>query len=499
MQTHGRRQFARSAVHSARQLDKVRAVAADLENPTRLERVAAAFTRWAERTIPDAFVFALIGTVIVVVAASVRPEVRTLDVVEIWGKGFWELLPFTLQMALVVITGYVLATTRPVHRLIERLASIPKGARTAVAFVAFIAMVSSWFNWGFGLMFSAMLAKEVARRVQAADYRALAASAFLGLGSVWAQGLSGSAALQMATPSALQPAIRTIIEGDGQVPHGVIPLTHTIFLWQSLVSVFVEILVVTLVVYFAAPTGMRAKNAAALGISLDADVAVHEEQVQAKTKGEWLEYSPILSVLVVVLATTYLARYFWKSENGLASITLDTINLAFLTVGIALHGTPHRLMKSVREATPAVWGIILQFPFYAGIAAVVSKTHLNEMIASWFVQLSNRETFPALTAMYSALLGVFVPSGGSKWVIEAPYVMQAAHELHVHLGWTVAVYDLGEALANLVQPFWMLPVLGLFRLRARDVMGFTFLIFLVLLPLVLILVTFLGMTLEYPL
>jgi short-chain fatty acids transporter len=156
-------------------------------------------------------------------------------------------------------------------------------------------------------------------------------------------------------------------------------------------------------------------------------------------------------------------------------------------------------MRAVKEATPGVWGVILQFPFYAGIAAVITQTHLNEQIAGWFVGISTRRTFPALIALYSAVLGVFVPSGGSKWVIEAPYVMRAAHELKVHLGWMVSVYDLGEALANLVQPFWMLPILGLFGLRARDVMGFTFLVFLVLLPLVLVMVTVLGATLPYPL
>ena len=164
-----------------------------------------------------------------------------------------------------------------------------------------------------------------------------------------------------------------------------------------------------------------------------------------------------------------------------------------------MHGTPARLMRAVKEATPGVWGVLLQFPFYAGVAAVIAKTHLNEQIAAWFVGISTKTTFPALIALYSAALGFFVPSGGSKWVIEAPYVMQAAHQLKVHLGWMVAVYDLGEALANLVQPFWMLPILGLFGLRARDVMGHTFLVFVVLLPVVLVLVTVLGMTLAYPL
>jgi short-chain fatty acids transporter len=156
-------------------------------------------------------------------------------------------------------------------------------------------------------------------------------------------------------------------------------------------------------------------------------------------------------------------------------------------------------MRAVREATPAVWAILLQYPFYAGIAALISKTHLNAQLAGFFVAISSRDTFPALIAAYSALLGVFVPSGGSKWVIEAPYVLAAAHELKVHLGFMVAVYDLGEALANLVQPFWMVPVLGLLGLRARDVMGYTFLVFLVLTPVVLILVTALAATLPYPL
>jgi short-chain fatty acids transporter len=148
---------------------------------------------------------------------------------------------------------------------------------------------------------------------------------------------------------------------------------------------------------------------------------------------------------------------------------------------------------------PSTWGILLQFPFYAGIAAIITDTHLNERIAAVFTSAATRTTFPALIAAYSAVLGVFVPSGGSKWVLEAPYVMQAAHDLEVHLGWTVAVYDLGEAVANLVQPFWMLPVLAMLGLKARDIMGITFAVFLVLLPVVLVLVTVLGATLPYPL
>jgi short-chain fatty acids transporter len=471
-----------------------------------LARIAARFTAWAERWIPDAFVFALLATALVVVASFLKlagekdAATAAREVVTAWGGGFWELIPFTLQMALVIITGSVVATTRPVYRLIVALASVPRSPRAAVAWVAVLAMVSSWFNWGFSLIFSAMLAREVARRVPQVDYRAVCASAFLGLGSIWAQGLSGSAALQMATPSALQPAIRAIVAGPGDlVKGGIIPLTSTIFLWQSLLSVAVEIVVVTALMYFAAPTASRAKTAAMLGVELGASPLDAPEPTGRGTPGEWLEFRPYLSMLFVALAGAYLVTTFASSPDPLNALNLNTLNLGFLTLGVALHGTPARLMRAVKEATPGVWGVLLQFPLYAGLAALIVKTHLNEVIAGFFVSLSTKETYPALVALYSAVLGVFVPSGGSKWVIEAPYVMQAAHDLEVHLGWMVAVYDLGEALANLVQPFWMLPVLGLFGLRARDVMGYTLLVFLVLSPVVLGLVTVLSLTLSYPL
>jgi short-chain fatty acids transporter len=342
--------------------------------------------------------------------------------------------------------------------------------------------------------------------VKAVDYRAVAASSFLGLGSVWAQGLSGSAALQMATSSAMQEGTRAIVAGKDPatgralVEGGIIPLSSTIFLWQSLVSVAVEIVVVTLVVYLYAPPAGRSRTAADLGVDLGpSPLEVPPPEPRSASPGERLEHVPWLNLLFGGVAIAYLVGYFRDAPSVVQAISLNVINLTLLTAGFVLHWTPARLMRAVREATPSVWGVILQFPLYAGIAAVITKTHLNASIARFFVSISTAKTFPAIIALYSAILGVFVPSGGSKWVIEAPYVMQAAHDLKVHLGWMVAVYDLGEALANLVQPFWMLPILGLFGLRARDVMGYTFVVFVVLVPVVLILVTVLGATLHYPL
>jgi short-chain fatty acids transporter len=475
-----------------------------------IARFALALTAWTERWVPDAFIFALAGTFIVFLAALAATPSTIAQVVDAWGRGFWDLIPFTLQMALVIITGHVLATSRPMGALIRTVAGWPRTPRGAVALVTLFALASSWINWGFSLIFSAVLAREVARRVDDVDYRALAAASFLGLGSIWAQGLSGSAALQMATPGALQPQIRDIVAHGGVVPGGIIPFRHTIFLWQSIASVLVEIVVVTTVMWLATPPAGAGRTARDLGIDLSENSELRTQNSELelgnselgnskRTPGAWLEHSPLLSWMVVALGAAYLIRYFAQSSEPLNALNLNIVNLSFLLLGILLHQTPARLMRAVQDATPAVWGVILQFPFYAGIAGIITTTHLNERIAGVFVRISTVATFPAVVAIYSAALGIFVPSGGSKWVIEAPYVMEAAHSLKTHLGWVVSAYDLGEALANLVQPFWMLPILGLFRLGARDVMGYTIVVFLALTPVVLILVTLFGMTLPYPL
>lgn len=475
------------------------------EQPGLIARAALRLTAWTERWIPDAFIFALLATVLVFVAALIWTPSTPGQVVDAWGGGFWDLIPFTLQMSLIIITGHVLATSAPMRAAIRAIAGWPRTPKGAVALVTFFSLFTSWFNWGFSLIFSAVLAKAVARRVEGVDYRALGAASLLGIGSIWAQGLSGSAALQMATPGALQPQIRDIVAANGVVPGGMIPFEHTIFLWQSFASVIVEIIVVVAVMWLATPPASKAKTASMLGVELGED----ESSTSAKASvgepgapvppGAWLEHSPVLNVLVALMGLTFLYRYFGRAADPINALSVNIINFSFLIIGILLHRTPARLMHAVSAATPAVWGVILQFPFYAGIAAMITATHLNERLANAFVSISTPYSFPAVVAVYSAVLGVFVPSGGSKWVIEAPYVMAAAHELKVHLGWVVASYDLGEAIANLLQPFWMLPTLGMLGLRARDVMGYTFIVALVLTPVVIALVTLLGATLPYPL
>lgn len=483
-----------------------------------LSRLAQRLTALLERYLPDPYIFALFATIAVFVAGLWTTRGAVFPLLDAWGKGFFSLLPFTLQMALLIIAGHVLASAPSVARLLALLAAVPRSARAAVAWVTLWALLSSWLNWGFSLIFSALLARAVARRLGergvAVDYRALCAASFLGLGSIWAQGLSGSAALQMATPGALPAALQRIVEyGTATTApattgaawarwgSGVIPLSHTIFLWQSLLAVAIEIVVVTAIMWWAAPGSAQAVPAQQLGISLapDAEPAPAAVDTSALRPAERLEHSRLLGLLFVGLGAAYLVHYVATARALLESITLNVVILALLVGGAALHGTPARFMRAFSEATKGIAAVLLQFPFYGGIAGLLAATALNEQLASAFVRVSTRATLPPLIALYSAVLGVLVPSGGTKWLIEAPYVLGAAHKLHVHLGWMVAVYDLGEALANLIQPFWMLPVLGILQVRARDVMGYTFLVFLILLPLVLLLTWLLGLTLAYPL
>jgi len=453
-----------------------------------LERFASRSTAWTEQWMPDAFIFALGGTLVIAVAAFLvdgNMRAEPLRIVDAWGNGFWSLIPFTLQMAMMIIGGYVLATSPAVFRLLQRLAEVPSTGKGAVVLVAFVSMVSSLLNWGFSLIFAAVLAREVARRMPKADYRALAASSCLGLGTVWAQGLSGSAALQMASAASMPPALVKL--------SGVIPLTDTIFRWQSGACVLVEIVVVTLVVWMIAPGPARARSAASLGIDLGPDTA--PPLPVAERKGEWLEHTPLFLLPVVAVGFIYLVRSIVARSSSLSSVVnaldFNTINLFLLMLGALIHWTPASLMRSVRDATPAAGGLLLQYPFYAGIFGIMTGTHLSAAIANLFVHVSSVTWYPAMIFTYSAVLGIFVPSGGAKWVIEAPYVLESARTLGVPAGWMVVTYDLGEAVANLLQPFWMLPILGILGVKARDIMGYTYLVALVVFPLAFMLVTLL--------
>jgi short-chain fatty acids transporter len=449
-----------------------------------MARWGAALADWAEKWFPDAYVFAAIAVVVVCGAALAMGRTPAQVSVD-FGKSFWNLIPFTMQMAFVVIGGYIVAVSGPVRRIINVLAAVPKEPKTAVAYVGFLAMLASLLSWGFSMIFAGILMREISKRVKGVDYRAMGAAGYLGLGSVWALGLSSSAALLMATKGSIPPALLKI--------SGIITLGETLFTWQNLVMIVVLVVLSVWICYASTPTADKAKTAEMAGIVYQDS---HEEIGSPQTPGEKLEFNPALTLVLVALGVVYLYDVF-STKGGLAALDLNTYNFMFLIAGMLLHWSPRSFLRAAAKAVPMTGGVLLQFPLYAGIFGVLMGSGLNEVLAKFFVSISTQETLPLVGGIYSAILGLFLPSGGGKWVVEAPYLLEAANQLHVNLAWMVQVYNAAEALPNFINPFWMLPLMGLTGVKARDLAGYSTLQLIFHTPVVLILLWLLGLTLPY--
>jgi short-chain fatty acids transporter len=439
---------------------------------------------WFELWFPDAFALALVA-VAIVFAATLAVGSSPVQAAEWFGAGFWDLVNFTMQMAMIIVTGYAVATAPPIYAVIRRMAEFPKTGRGAVAFVALFSMLSSLISWSFSLIFSGLLAREVTHRVRGADYRAVGAAAYLGVGSVWALGLSSSAALIMAAAGSLPPSILAI--------SGVIPLSQTLGLWQSLLTAAVLVVASMAIAFYSAPEPRQARSMADMGVTYE---RVMPPTDRPEKPGETLEHSPFLSVLVGVFGLVYLAREV-AARGASVILELNHYVFLFLIAGLILHWRPRSFVRAIAAAVPSVAGVLVQYPLYAGMVRMMTESGLASRLAHFFVAISTAHSYPVLVGVYSALLGLFVPSAGGKWLIEAPYMLEAARTLHVHLGWTVQTYNATEALANLIHPFWMLPLLGILGLKARDIVGYSALQFAIHVPTVLFLVWILNYTLVY--
>jgi short-chain fatty acids transporter len=451
-----------------------------------LARLGAHLADWSEKWFPDAYIFAAIAVAVVCVAALCMgrtPKEISVD----FGKSFWSLTNFTMQMAFVVIGGYIVAVSPPVKKLVAKLASFPKTPKGAVAYVAFMAMAASLLSWGFSLIFAGVLTREVSKRVKGIDYRAIGAAAYLGLGSIWALGLSSSAALLMATKGSIPADLYKI--------SGTIPLLQTIFTWQNLIMIIVLVILSMWICYVSCPTAEKAKTAEMAGVRYNEDK--DESAEKAQTPGEYLEYSPILTIVIVLLGLGYLTHVF-SGEGGLAAkMDLNVYNILFLMIGMLLHWKPRSYLKAAARAVPMTAGVLLQFPLYAGIFGILMGSGLTEVLSKFFVSISTQGTMPVVVGIYSAVLGLFLPSGGGKWIVEAPYILDAAKQLHVNLGWMVQVYNAAEALPNFINPFWMLPLLGLTGVKARDLAGYSILQLIFHVPVVLIMLWLLAKTIPF--
>lgn len=415
-----------------------------------------------QRYLPEPFIFAIILTFLAAVLAMPICRQTPIEVVEHWGNGVWGLLAFAMQMALVLVCGSTLAAAPVVKKGISSLASIPKNPAGAIALVTAVSAVACWLNWGFGLIVGVIFAKEIARKLPNVDYRLLIASAYSGF-VVWHAGLSGSIPLTMATPGdALSKATNGVLTDP-------VPVSQTILDPHNLVMVVLIIIALVVVNSLMHPK----KDA----VTVDPALLVEDEPapaVEATTPAEKMENSRVLSWLVAILGLGYLVI---KLGFRGGSLDLNSVIMLFLFIGVILHGTPLAYVKAFTKAASGASGIILQFPFYAGIMGIItgvghSGICFGTVISDACISISTPTTYPLLTFLCAAVLNMFVPSGGGHWAIQAPIMFAAGAKMGVDPGLTGTAIAWGDAWTNLIQPFWAIPALAIAKLNAKDIMGF---------------------------
>ncbi|MUL40134.1 short-chain fatty acid transporter [Streptomonospora sp. PA3] len=459
-----------------------------------MRRIGNALAAFSTRWIPDAFVFAIALTVLVYLLALGLTDHGPLTLVDDWYAGFWGLLEFAMQMSLVLVTGYALASSPPAKRGIAALARLPRGPRSAYVLTAAGAAVLGMIHWGLGLIAGALLAVEVARSCRARGIKVhfplLAAGGYVGL-MVWHSGLSGSAPLLVNTEG-------HFLEGE----IGVLPLSETLLQPFNLVFLAAMLIGAPLLIMSMHP---RAEDAEEIAEERETAAAAHsgngngagagpltgaqrrrERKKQLGRKNgsggssagarslapaERLMHSRIPVLIVVAAGAVYLVPELVRS--GIVGMDLNLLNFTFLMLGLALHGTLASYSAAAAEGARNASSVIVQFPFYAGIMGIMEHSGLLATIAEWFVSFSTPLTYPFWAMISACLVNLAVPSGGGQWAVQGPIVTQAASSLGLEPGVGVMAVAMGDQLTNGIQPFWALPLLALTRLRAGRVLGYS--------------------------
>ena len=434
------------------------------------KRFTNACVRVVNRWLPDAFLFAVILTFVVYVAAMFATGMGPIKVLAAWGNsdGFWGLLAFSMQMALVLVLGSAMASAKPCKKVLRKAAGLCHNNMQAIVITTMVSTVCCWLNWGFGLVAGALLAKEVAKRVPTVDYPLLIASAYSGF-VIWHAGLSGSIPLTLVTGAKF-----------GEVTYQA-AITETIFHPMNIIMCCVILLVMPFVNYAMHPDRDHA-------ITIDPTLLQDEEDktYEVKTPADKMEHSRILWIILVVAGFAYIIYYFATLEEGkniASALNLNIVNFIFLFLGILLHGDLRRYVDAIGEAAAGASGILLQFPFYAGIMGMMVAANdqgvsLAGVISEFFVSVSNNVTFPMLSFLAAGIVNFFVPSGGGQWAVQGPIMMPAGAAMGIENGRTAMAIAWGDQWTNMIQPFWALPALGVAKLSARDIMGYLVIVLL---------------------
>ena len=429
-----------------------------------LRKIAGPASRIVERWVPGAFVFAVALTVVVAALSLVFTDVGGRELTRAWGDGLKDLLAFMTQVALVLLLGYTLANLPPVHRLLTKVAGLPRTPRTAYAFVAVVAGLASLLSFGLGLIVGGVVAVEVARRFKARGialhYPLLVASAYAGF-VVWHMGYSGSGPLNAATETGVYAT---------QLDMGVVPVSETIFAWWNIVAIVVVLVVLAVTMPLMAPgPGDEVREAPAAALE---DPSESGEGARAQEKGspaDRLETSRLVTTVMGVLLGLYLVVYFM--DEGF-DLTLDIVNWSFLALVLLVVGNARELGSLVSRGGRTVVDVLLQYPLYAGIAAMMG-TGLGAQFSNWVIDIATPGTIGVLAFLSAGLLNVFVPSGGGQFALQAPIFATAGESLGVDQPVVIMAIAYGDQWTNMIQPFWAVPLLAVAGLKVRDILGYT--------------------------
>ncbi len=426
--------------------------------------------RWSLKYMPDASIFAVVLTFIAFLLGIFIANQSPMQMVQNWYKGFWELLAFSMQMALIVVTGSCVANAPLVKKGINRLASIPKTSKQAVYVVTLVSILVSFVHWGLSLVVGALLAKELARNLRIKnvpfEYGLIAAGAYVGQ-MTWHGMLSASIGLSIATPGhALEDMI------------GVISMSDYMF---NPMNIGVTIALAILPPLFACL--LQPKDSSTFQ-PLDADAikAIEKEDLVIAKRpdnasvGDLLNYSPIIAWLLGIMGFVYIIWAF--ATKGIGALDINLLNAMFLFGGILLYGNVANYVRAVKDAVGGVSGIIFQFPLYAGVLGMVKYSGLVTILANGIVAISTATTFYLWTFLSAALVNLFVPSGGGQWAVQGPIAIESAKLMDADMIKTCLMIAYGNTWTNMAQPFWAIALLGITGLKAKDIMGYTIAIML---------------------
>ena len=420
--------------------------------------------RVVNRWLPDAFLFAVILTIVVFLGAMAATGMGPVAMLGAWGNssGFWGLLSFSMQMALVLVFGNAMASAKPCKKALGTLAGLAHNKKQAIIITTFVSVICCWVNWGFGLGAGALLAKEVAKRVRDVDYPLLIASAYSGF-VIWHAGFSGSIPLDLVKGKTF-----------GDVTYQA-PITETVFHPVNLAMVLIILIAMPFINYAMHPDK---DHAICVDPSLLADEA--ERTYKIETPADKMEHSKILWAILAIACWAYIVLYFAK--NGF-TLGLNIVNFLFMTLGLTLHGNLRKYVDAISDAAGGAAGILLQFPFYAGIMGMMVATNadgisLASTISHFFVNISTQVTLPMLSFLAAGIVNFFVPSGGGQWAVQGPIMMPAGRAQGISDGLMSMAIAWGDQWTNMIQPFWALPALGIAGLSACDVMGYLVVILL---------------------